>query len=632
MTSTSTSVLPCSANAPPEGRIAITGRSSSTGSRRRYDERSARQRRTNDAADAVGERRRRFAHLQVRAGGERAAQARRQPGAQLRPGAAGRKQHQQRRDALHGGVEGRRRESGRAAARPGRGPRTPAPCPRRRGRGCAAIFVVEVAIGHHDREHRHARGVRHASSLGEREQRRNGGDAVVKIDGNEQIRQRAPRGQNHACADRPVSIEHDDPRVAIMADGPDGMAPGPDGDGDDEELVDIELEEIAGEALAPPRAPPLPASAQLPARPPGSTRPPRPTEPQVPLEAPRVPASGRGRGRAGRLSSRCGSQSSRRPRRDAHADRVDARERGGGRDGAVPPRGAAARGGAARGGGGRSDERALAAAREAFAADPSLAVTLWGLRRLLSRAGHWQELADAYQTGCRRRSRSPPPGRRARRARARTCSWSGGGCSRIGCSATPTRSPATTPRSRSIRITRARCSRCCSWARGGRNRRRSRRALGGLARRAEGTRRAALAIEEARAWRQSDGACPTARRGRWACSPRSSHAAIAALPVGTVLGELDALTARGRAARCRGARARRDRGARGGRRSRAGGRAVARAGAAADRADWTRRRTRSRRSRRRRAWTRRTRSSRRIGCCSSRRWRAARRPMRWRRR
>src|SRR5262249_14540227 len=42
--------------------------------------------------------------------------------------------------------------------------------------------------------------------------------------------------------------------------------------------------------------------------------------------------------------------------------------------------------------------RALATAREAFAADPSLSVALWALRRLLSRAGQWQELADAYQT------------------------------------------------------------------------------------------------------------------------------------------------------------------------------------------------------------------------------------------
>jgi len=38
----------------------------------------------------------------------------------------------------------------------------------------------------------------------------------------------------------------------------------------------------------------------------------------------------------------------------------------------------------------------LEAARRAFAADPALPVTLWPLRRLLADGGHWQELADAY--------------------------------------------------------------------------------------------------------------------------------------------------------------------------------------------------------------------------------------------
>ena len=65
--------------------------------------------------------------------------------------------------------------------------------------------LVEVAIGHHDREHRHARDVRHASSLGEREQRRTGGDAVAKVDGNEQIRQRAPRG-TESCLRRRARV------------------------------------------------------------------------------------------------------------------------------------------------------------------------------------------------------------------------------------------------------------------------------------------------------------------------------------------------------------------------------------------------------------------------------------------
>ena len=39
--------------------------------------------------------------------------------------------------------------------------------------------IVQVAIRHHHGEHRHTRGVRRPSSLGEREQRRTGRYAVV---------------------------------------------------------------------------------------------------------------------------------------------------------------------------------------------------------------------------------------------------------------------------------------------------------------------------------------------------------------------------------------------------------------------------------------------------------------------
>src|SRR6188768_1734530 len=38
----------------------------------------------------------------------------------------------------------------------------------------------------------------------------------------------------------------------------------------------------------------------------------------------------------------------------------------------------------------------MEATRRAFAADPALPVALWPLRRLLAAGGHWQELADAY--------------------------------------------------------------------------------------------------------------------------------------------------------------------------------------------------------------------------------------------
>src|SRR6266496_589914 len=171
------------------------------------------------------------------------------------------------------------------------------------------------------------------------------------------------------------------------------MAPGPDGDGDDEEVVDIELEEIAGEALAPPRAPPLPARPI--SAPPAFARPPRPTEPQVPLETPASPPA-EGEVELGDLVE-VRQPIAEAAETDPRADRVELEREA---DAAPEPARRAAlllevaRLVEAEGDG----ERALAAARDAFAADPSLPVTLWGLRRLLARADHWEELAAAYQT------------------------------------------------------------------------------------------------------------------------------------------------------------------------------------------------------------------------------------------
>ena len=226
-----------------------------------------------------------------------------------------------------------------------------------------------------------------------------------------------------------------------------------------------------------------------------------------------------------------------------------------------------------------------------------------------------------------------PTGRRARRARARTCWWSGAGCWRIAWSATPTRSRATRRRSRPIPITRARCSRCCSRARAGRRPRSSPTALGGLARRAEGARRAALAIEEARAWRQPPTAPRGRRRGaRAGRAHRGARAAgITALPLGTVLGRArSADRARTRAPDV-AARALAEIAGRAAAVDRELAVALWRERArAAGAAGWTRRPKRSRRWKRRPAWTRRIPSSRWTGCSSSRRWRAARPPMRWR--
>src|SRR5262245_45705085 len=58
-------------------------------------------------------------------------------------------------------------------------------------------------------------------------------------------------------------------------------------DGDDDELVDIELEELAGEALVPPRAP----APSPPSLPPGAARP-QPSEAPVAAPAPAPPGEG----------------------------------------------------------------------------------------------------------------------------------------------------------------------------------------------------------------------------------------------------------------------------------------------------------------------------------------------------
>jgi hypothetical protein len=54
--------------------------------------------------------------------------------------------------------------------------------------------AVDLAIAHHDRKDGGAGHVRDPAALAQREQRRAGGVAVAKIDGNEQVRQEAPRG------------------------------------------------------------------------------------------------------------------------------------------------------------------------------------------------------------------------------------------------------------------------------------------------------------------------------------------------------------------------------------------------------------------------------------------------------
>ena len=315
------------------------------------------------------------------------------------------------------------------------------------------------------------------------------------------------------------------------------MAPGPDGDGDDEELVDIELEEIAGEALAPPRAPPLPARPI--SAPPTFARPPRPTEPQVPLEAPASPPPAEGEVELGDIVE------VRQPiveaaETDARADRVELESEAAAAT--EPARRAAlllevARLVEAEGDG----ERALAAARRSVRGRSVAAGHAVG-PATAAVAGRPLAGAGGRVSGGRGRRHAHAPARRAARARARIFSSSGGGCSRTGWGATTTPSPATTPRTRPIPNTRARCSPCCWWARGGRNRRRSRARSVAW----RGGRKARAGPRWRSRRRASGGSprrCPTARRARWACSTAELERGDAALPVATVLGELEALTA-----------------------------------------------------------------------------------------
>jgi len=180
------------------------------------------------------------------------------------------------------------------------------------------------------------------------------------------------------------------------------MASGPDGD--DDELVEIELEELPGEAEAPapPRAPPPPSPPGIPPaaspRLPASSRLPRPAEPPPAAPAPVTPAAPAAEGdfELGDLVE------VRQPiveaaETDVRADRALFESEAAAAD--EPARRAALLLEVARLVEAEGDrDGALSAARSAFAAAPSLTITLWSLRRLLAAAGLWRELADAYGT------------------------------------------------------------------------------------------------------------------------------------------------------------------------------------------------------------------------------------------
>jgi tetratricopeptide (TPR) repeat protein len=323
------------------------------------------------------------------------------------------------------------------------------------------------------------------------------------------------------------------------------MAPGPDGDGDEDELVDIELEEIPGEALEdvdakpqsaaresePPRPHPPAAPPSVPA---AAARAPRPAE--VPEPVPELPAEGE--------VDLTEILEIRQPiveaaEADARTDRALFEDEAAAA--AEPARQATlllevARLAEVDG----EPERVLTAARAAFAADPALPVTLWGLRRLLTRAGEYQELADAYQAAADAASAGPDAGRAAR-TRADLLVEQGRlledrlqrdadaiASYEAALAAVPDHAGALL----AMLLLGARRQETAALA----------TALGGLARRGEGARRAALAIEESRAWRAAGADGP----------PRALAVLIAelvrgdaALPTATLLGELEALTAPG---------------------------------------------------------------------------------------
>jgi tetratricopeptide (TPR) repeat protein len=189
-------------------------------------------------------------------------------------------------------------------------------------------------------------------------------------------------------------------------------------DGDDDELVEIELEEVTGEAPVPPRAPPPPAVPPVPAAPPRPV-PPAVLTPAAAAVPTQVPAAGSGPEGEVELADLL---EVRQPiveaaETDARVDRTLFESEAAA---AVEPSRRAAlllevgRLVEAEG----DEEAARTAARDAFAADPSLTVTLWGLRRLLSRAGLWQELAEAYRVAAEAVPTTASGEARARRARA----------------------------------------------------------------------------------------------------------------------------------------------------------------------------------------------------------------------
>jgi Tfp pilus assembly protein PilF len=294
-----------------------------------------------------------------------------------------------------------------------------------------------------------------------------------------------------------------------QSDTPRGMPPGPDGD--DEELVEIDLEP-AGPPPIPVEPPVGPMTAPVPEA--ADTEPNRAElEGMIPdaieVRQPIVEAS----------------ESD--PRADLALYEAEAAAAEGGRRAALLLEIARLRP--------IDAPEALEAARAAFAADPAMALGLWPLRRLLARAKRWGELAEVFERAARARPPTSDPVGRAGLLVER---------GRLLEDRLDREPEAIACYQEAIAVAADHTGALLSLLLAGARRHEpalTAAALGGLAHRAATpARRSALTVEEARAWRASD--LPGAVERALGVIEGELGRPDQDAPLGTLLVELDALT------------------------------------------------------------------------------------------
>ena len=302
-----------------------------------------------------------------------------------------------------------------------------------------------------------------------------------------------------------------------QADNPRGMSQGPDGD--DEDLVDEDLVEID---LVPAGPPPLPPdhfselALDLVVEAEDHTEPNRAAA-EPPAEIPE----------AIEIRQPIAEAAESDPAADLALFEAEAAAADGGRRAALLLEVARLQEGAA-------SDVALETSRAAFAADPSMPLAVWPLRRLLVRAGLWPELAEVLDRAARSRPGGDPTGRadllverghlledRLSREPEAIAAY------REALASVPDHPGALL----SLLLIGARRQESAPTA----------TALGGLARRAGApSRRAALAIEEGRAWRSSP--LPGGLEQSLTVLEGELGRVDGESPLGSLLVELDALT------------------------------------------------------------------------------------------